>query len=294
MEQVKKDETKDVVLVDIYNLIYRAYHGNMSNLKSPDGTPTAALFTVIKMLKKLPQQFSNLEFSLAIFDGGGTNFRKELDGEYKANRKPMPDDLIIQMPLIKEAMKLMGWPMHQAHDVEADDVISTLAVRAASKGYKVYIVSGDKDFRQIVSSNISVIDTMYDVLYDREKVTEKMGVPPEQVRDYLALCGDGADNVKGVDKAGPKTVVKWLTQFGDIDGIIAHKDEIKGVVGENLRKEIDNGNVALWRQLVTVKSDVDIQLKRSELTMQPEDSEGLQEFYKKMDFKSLMRKSPQP
>lgn len=293
MEQVNKDEPKDVVLVDIYNLIYRAYHGNMSNLKAPDGTPTAALFTVIKMLKKLPQQFSNLEFSLAVFDGGG-NFRKDLDAEYKSNRKPMPDDLKVQMPLIKEAMKLMGWPMHQAEGVEADDVMSTLAVRAASKGYKVYIVSGDKDFRQIVGENINVIDTMQDILYDRNKVIEKMGVPPEQVRDYLALCGDGADNVKGVDKAGPKTVVKWLTQYGDIDGIIAHKDEIKGVVGENLRKEIDNGNLLLWRQLVTVKPDVEIQLKRSELTMQPEDSDGLQEFYKRMDFKSMMKKSPQP
>jgi DNA polymerase I len=293
MEQVKKDEPKDVVLVDIYNLIYRAYHGNMSNLKAPDGTPTAALFTVIKMLKKLPQQFSNLEFSLAVFDGGG-NFRKDLDAEYKSNRKPMPDDLKIQMPLIKEAMRLMGWPMHQAEGVEADDVMSTLAVRAASKGYKVYIVSGDKDFRQIVGENINVIDTMQDILYDRNKVIEKMGVPPEQIRDYLALCGDGADNVKGVDKAGPKTVVKWLTQYGDIDGIIAHKDEIKGVVGDNLRKEIDNGNLLLWRQLVTVKADVEIQLKCSELTMQPEDSEGLQDFYKKMDFKSMMKKSPQP
>lgn len=293
MDQRKEEEQKDVVLVDIYNLIYRAYHGNMSNLKSPDGTPTAALFTVIKMLNKLPQQFSNIEFSLAVFDGGG-NFRKDLDSEYKANRKPMPDDLVIQMPYIKEVMGLMGWPLYQAQDVEADDVMATLAIRAAEKGYKVYIVSGDKDFRQIVGDNINVIDTMKDICYDREKVIEKMEIPPEKVRDYLALCGDGADNVRGIFKAGPKTVVKWLNQYGDIDGLIAHKDEIKGVVGDNLRTEIDNGNLLIWRQLVTVKKDVEVLLKRSELTMQPANIEGLEKFYKKMGFNSLMKKPLQP
>lgn len=286
-------EPKDIILVDIYNLIYRAYHGNMSNLKAPDGTPTAALFTTIKMLSKLPQQFSNLEFAIAVFDGG-RNFRKDLDENYKAQRKEMPEDLKIQMPLIKDAMEMLGWPMYQTKEEEADDVISTLAVRAAAKGYKVYIISGDKDFRQIVNENISIIDTMHDICYDPAKVKEKMDVEPKQVRDYLAIFGDSADNVPGVDKAGEKTVAKWLNQYGDLENLIAHKDEIKGVVGDNLREQINNGNLLKWRELVTVKCDVDIQLKRSELTMRPVQLEKLTEFYQKMNFKSLLNQLPKP
>jgi len=287
-EKNETNEPKDIILVDIYNLIYRAYYGNMSNLKSPDGTPTAALFTTIKMLSKLPEQFSNLEFAVAVFDGG-KNFRKELDENYKSNRKPMPEDLKIQMPLIKEAMELLGWPMYQTKQEEADDVISTLAVRAAAKGYKVFIISGDKDFRQIVDENISVIDTMNDICYDPAKVEEKMGIPPSQIRDFLALFGDGADNVPGVDKAGEKTVLKWLKEYGTLENLVAHKDQIKGVVGDNLRKEIDNGNLLNWQKLVTVKCDVDINLRRSELTMKAADKEGLTEFYQKYNFQSLLK-----
>ena len=295
MEQTKPEEIKkDVVLVDIYNLIYRAFYGNMSNLKNPEGLPTGALLTTIKMLKKIPKQFTNLEYVLAVFDGGGTNFRKELDADYKSTRKEMPEDLKLQMPYIKEAMKLLGWPMYIAQDVEADDVVSTLAVRAASKGFKVYIMSGDKDFRQIVDENINVIDTMYDICYDKAKVIEKMGVPPEQIRDYLTLCGDSVDNVKGVAKAGPKTVVKWLTQYGDIDNLIAHKDEIKGVVGDNLRAVIDSGELLKWRTLVTVKLDVDVQLKKSEMRFGEVDEEGWKVFCEKMNFKSLLPQANKP
>ena len=290
---MENKEQKDVVLVDIYNIIYRAYHGNMSNLKNPEGIPTAALYTTIKMLNKLPQQFSNLEFSLAVFDGG-TNFRKELDETYKANRKEMPDDLKVQLPLIKEAMQLLGWPMYQTTEEEADDVISTLALRAAQKGYKVYIISGDKDFRQIVDENINVIDTMRDVCYDPAKVLEVMDIKPEKIRDYLALCGDSADNVPGIDKAGPKTVVKLLNEYGDIEGIIANKEKIKGVVGNNIREAIENGNLLKWRELVTVKTDVDINLKRSELTLREPDVENLTKFYEKMNFKSFLSKMPNP
>lgn len=286
-EDVKKEQ-KDVVLVDIYNIIYRAFYGNMSNLKNSEGLPTGALFTTIKMLQKIPKQFTNLEYVLAVFDGGGTNFRKDLDPDYKSTRKEMPEDLKIQMPYIKEALKLLGWPMYVAQDVEADDVVSTLAVRAASKGFKVYIMSGDKDFRQIVNENINIIDTMYDVCYDRAKVIEKMGVPPEQIRDYLTLCGDSADNVKGVAKAGPKTVVKWLAQYGDIDNLIVHKDDIKGVVGDNLRTVIDSGELLKWRTLVTVKLDVDIQLTRGEMRFSPIDEDGWKIFCEKMNFKSLL------
>ena len=280
---------KDVVLVDAYNLIYRAYHGTKSPMKAPDGMPTNALFTVIKMLQKLPQSFSNLEFCLAVFDGSGNNFRKELDENYKAHRKPMPDDLKVQMPFIEEAFRILGWPIFKADGVEADDVIGTMAVRAANKGYSTYIVSGDKDFRAIVKENLNIIDTMNDICYDPEKVKEKMGVSPDKVVEYLALVGDGADNVIGVDKVGPTTAAKWLNEFGSMDGIKNNLDKLKGVAADNLKKAIESGQIDKNLQLITMKLDVDIQLKAKDLRLKERNDEEFIKFCEKMNFMSLLK-----
>lgn len=285
-------EAQDVVFIDAYNLIYRAYHGNQSKLTNSEGIPTNAIYTVTSMLLKLRNQFSNIAYALAVFDGGG-NFRKELDEEYKANRKPMPDDLKTQMPYIKELFEILGWSVMQAENVEADDVIGTLAVRSAQKGFNTYIVSGDKDFRQIVRPNLNVIDTMYDVCYDPIKVKEKMGVGPENVVAWLALVGDSSDNVKGVDKVGPGTATKLLETYGNLQGIIDHKDEVKGKVGEYLREAINNGQLAKSVELVTLKTDLEIHITKKDVRVNDRDEVRWLAFCEKMNFKTFAR-NPKP
>lgn len=288
---------QDVVLVDAYNLIYRAFHGNQNKLTNEQGIPTNAIYTVARMLLKLPKSFSNLTFAVAVFDGGGgTNFRKELDEDYKAHRKEMPEDLKIQMPYIKRAFELLGWPILQAPNVEADDVLGTMALRASLKGYNTYIISGDKDFRQIVNDNLHIIDTMYDVCYDKETVKEKMGVYPENVAAWLALVGDDSDNVKGVEKVGKGTAPKLLDQYGSLQGIIDNQHEIKGKVGENIRAAIANGQLQKSLDLVTLKTDVEIEFTRKTITPKGINVPEWNLFCEELNMKSLkiFEKSPTP
>ncbi len=283
---------RDVVFVDAYNLIYRAFHGNQSNLTSPEGIPTNAIYTTVKMLQKLPKQFNDIAYCLAVFDGGG-NFRKELDENYKANRKPMPDDLKTQMPYIREAFEILGWPIMQAENVEADDVIGTLAKRAARAGYNTYIVSGDKDFRQIVSDNLHVLDTMQDVCYDPLTVQEKMGIAPSNVVSYLALLGDSSDNVIGVDKVGKGTAAKLLNEYGDMNGIRENQDKIKGKVGENMRAAFESGQIDKNIELITLK-EVDVNITVKDVKMKQLDVQRWVDFCQKFNFKSFLANSPHP
>ena len=159
--------------------------------------------------------------------------------EYKANRPPMPDDLAAQIEPLMEAIRAMGWPLLVVDGVEADDVIGTLASEAERAGMRTVISTGDKDLTQLVDPHVTLVNTMSNETLDEAGVEAKFGVPPEQIVDYLALIGDSVDNVPGVDKVGPKTAAKWLAQYGSLDGVIAHADEIGGVVGENLRKARD-------------------------------------------------------
>lgn len=287
----KKVRPKTMLLIDAYNLIYRAYHASLipqevqeeqevdgelknvmvkkrvSSSYTKSGMPTNAIYTVGMMLKKLRKEFPNPGYCLAVFDGGGDNFRKELDEEYKANRASMPEELKAQMPYIEKMFELMGFPITRPRGVEADDVIGALAKRAGDAGYKVDIISRDKDFRQIASDTVRVHDTLADVIYDRAMVIQENGVPPEKIVDYLALTGDGVDNVKGVDKCGPKTAVKWINEYGDLDGIIKNADKITGVVGANLKKSIADGSLELARKLVTINLDVEMNYKNSDMTI---------------------------
>lgn len=283
------NQQEDVVLIDAYNLIYRAFYGNMSNLKNEEGIPTNAIYTVIKMIEKLPASFTNLKYSLVVFDGG-SNFRKELDENYKAQRKEMPEDLKVQMPYIREAFDILGWKVLETKDinVEADDVIGTLAKRASKAGYNTYIVSGDKDFRQLITGNLNIIDTMKDICYDREMLMEKIGITPENVVGYLALLGDNSDNIKGVEKVGEKTAVKLLNTYGDIDGIRKHQAEIKGIVGENIRKAFESGKIDKNLIMVTIKDDVDLKLKKKDIVKVNKDEERWVDFCKRMNFKSFL------
>lgn len=282
------NEPQDVVFIDAYNLIYRAFHGNQAKMTNLEGLPTNAIYTVTNMLLKLKKQFTNLSYILAVFDGGG-NFRKEIDEAYKANRKEMPEELKAQMPYIKQLFEILGFPIMQAEEVEADDVIGTLAKRSASKGFNTYIISGDKDFRQIVTNNLHVIDTMHDICYNPEKVKEKMGVDPHNVVGWLALVGDNSDNVLGVDKIGPGKASKLLNEYGTIEGVIANKDEVKNKIGENLREAIANGQLEKSIQLVTLKTDLDIKITKKDVTMKERNEDAWLLFCDKMNFKSFAK-----
>lgn len=282
---------QDVVFIDAYNLIYRAYHGNQNKLANSNGISTNAILTVARMLLNLPEQFDNLTYAVAVFDGGG-NFRTELDPNYKANRKEMPEDLQVQMPYIKQLFEILGWPMLQAVGVEADDVIATLAKRSSEKGFNTYIISSDKDFRQIITDNLHVIDSMNDTCYDREITKEKMGVYPENVAAYLALLGDASDNVMGIEGVGKGSAVKLLNQYGSLQAIIDNKDELKNKMGENIRAAIDSGQLLRDLELVTVKLDVDISLTSKELRLKEVSYNEWKIFCLELELRSLFHVVP--
>lgn len=284
---------KDVLFIDAYNLIYRAFHGNMAQMTNGEGMPTNAIFTVCRMLRALPKSY-DIRFALAVFDGGGGNFRHDIDSEYKATRKPMPEALKVQIPHIKRAFEVLGWPIMQAQGVEADDVIATLAKRAAAKDFNSYIISGDKDFLALVSDNLKVVNTMTKITYGRAEVIAKLGVTPEQVTDYLAITGDSVDNVIGIEKVGTKTAAKWLRAHSDIEGIIAVAEQITGVVGENLRAAIASGQLLKNRSLIALKTDVEVDVRVQDVRLKPVDDNAWEQFCIDMDFKSLLQKKPSP
>ena len=246
--------SQTLLLVDGSSYLYRAYHA-MAPLTAPDGTPTGALYGVLNMLRRLRADFAH-DHCCCVFDAKGKNFRHELFADYKVTRPPMPDDLRPQAEMLPELVRLMGWPVLVVPDVEADDVIGTLAKQGEEAGWKVVISTGDKDMAQLVSDRVSLVNTMTGVHLDGAGVLEKFGVRPDQIIDYLALMGDKVDNVPGVEKCGPKTAVKWLAEYGSLQGVMAHAAEIKGKVGENLQAALPR--LPLSYDLVTIKTDVDL------------------------------------
>lgn len=252
--------SKTLVLIDGSSYLYRAYHA-MPDLRAEPGNPespaTGAIRGMINMLQAIRKEVA-ADYAVCVFDTSGPTFRDTLYPEYKAHRSPMPDDLRSQIEPIHEVVRLLGWPVLAIQGVEADDVIGTLAKTAAAQGVNVVISSGDKDLSQLVDSHIMVMDTMSGKRRDVAGVTAEFGVPPTQMIDYQALVGDAVDNVPGVSKVGPKTAVKWLAEHGSLDGLIAAADGIKGVAGQNLRDAIASGQLALSRQLVTMKTDCDL------------------------------------
>ena len=250
-----------LVLVDGSSYLFRAYHA-LPPLTTADGTPTGAVHGVLNMLNKLLRE-QNTEHFAVVFDAPGKTFRDDIYAEYKANRPPMPDDLREQIQPILDAVVGMGLPLLRVEGVEADDVIGTLCRRATDSGMQVVVSTSDKDIAQLVSPDITLVNTMSDTVLDREGVKAKFGVTPEQMIDYLALVGDSSDNIPGVPKVGPKTAAKWLGQFDSVDGIIEHADEIKGKVGESLRDNIDQ--LRLSQQLATIRQDVELDQEPADL-----------------------------
>ncbi|HEY9150061.1 MAG TPA: DNA polymerase I [Gammaproteobacteria bacterium] len=273
------------VLVDGSSYLYRAFHA-LPPLTNSRGEPTGAVYGVANMLRKLIDDYTPEQIAV-VFDAKGKTFRDELFAEYKAHRPPMPEELSAQIDPLHALVRAMGLPLLQVPGVEADDVIGTLARQASGEGRHTLISTGDKDMAQLVDEQVTLINTMSNTLLDPPGVVAKFGVPPECIIDYLALVGDTSDNIPGVPKVGPKTAAKWLNEYGSLDAIIAHADEIKGKVGESLRASLDT--LALSRQLATIRCDVELEEDPASLRRREPDRDALREWYKKLEFNTWLR-----
>ena len=281
---------KSMLLVDGSSYLYRAYHA-LPDLRSPDGFPTGALHGVMAMMQWLRERHPAAH-AVCVFDAKGPTFRDAWYDPYTAQRAPMPEALAQQIEPIHEAVRLLGWPVLEVPGIEADDAIGTLARIAAAGGHRVLISTGDKDLAQLVTPQVTLMNTMAkppEVL-DAAGVLAKFGVPPERIVDYLTLVGDSVDNIPGVAKVGPKTAVKWLAEYGSLDGVIAAADRIKGAVGDNLRQALDWLPTA--RKLVTVRTDCDLSAQLAgwpaldALALREVDRDGLLAFFERYGFRT--------
>jgi DNA polymerase-1 len=277
-----------LLLVDGSSYLYRAFHA-MPDLRNTQGEPTGAIYGVLNMLRRLDSDHKahDVAYKVCVFDAKGKTFRDDWYPDYKANRPSMPDDLVRQIEPIHTGVAALGWPIMMIDGVEADDVIGTLARQAAAQGIDVIVSTGDKDLAQLVEPRVTLVNTMSNEVLDEAGVLAKFGVPPGRIVDYLTLVGDTVDNVPGVAKVGPKTAVKWLTQYGSLDGVIAAAGEIGGVVGENLRQALDF--LPLGRKLVTVRCDLELPQTLAELTPQPIDRPRLADLFTRYEMKSWLR-----
>jgi DNA polymerase-1 len=277
-------------LVDGSSYLYRAFYA-LPPLSSSSGEPTGAVLGVLNMLNRIFKE-NDPQLIAVVFDAPGRTFRDDLFEEYKAHRPPMPDELRSQIAPLIEAIPALGLPMLRVTGVEADDVIGTLAERAARAGLSVVISTGDKDMAQLVSDKITLVNTMFDTKLDRAGVKAKFDVFPEQIVDYLALVGDSSDNIPGVPKVGPKTAAKWLNEYGSLDAIIEHAADIQGKVGESLRENLET--LELSRKLATIRRDVKLDLEPADLTRKSPDVEALTPLYKRLELNSLLRQLTGP
>ena len=275
-----------LILVDGSSYLFRAYHvPYLQALSTSTGQPTGAITGVLNMFRSLKKDYPNGNI-IAIFDAKGKTFRNDMYPEYKANRPPMPDDLRTQIAPIHEIITAMGLPLLVIEGVEADDVIGTLSHQATALGIETVISTGDKDMAQLVNPHVRLINTMTNVEMDEAGVIEKFGVRPDQIIDYLALMGDKVDNIPGVEKCGPKTAVKWLTAHPSLEEVMAHADEVKGKVGENLRTAL--AHLPLSYELATIKLDVELEQSVAELKPVAPDTDALRSLYQQYELKRLL------
>jgi len=273
-----------LVLIDGSSYLYRAFHA-LPPLSNAHGEPTGALFGVVNMLRATLK--SKPDYLAFVSDAPGPTFRDALYHQYKANRPPMPDDLRAQVEPMLAIVGALGFPILRVPGVEADDVIGTLAVQAQALGIEVLISTGDKDLAQLVSPQVTLINTMSNTVMDSAGVMEKFGVRPEQIIDFLALTGDSVDNVPGVSKCGPKTAAKWLAEYHTLDGVIANADRIDGKIGESLRAALPQ--LPLSRELVTIKTDVPLEFGPTELAQRDADTAQLRALYTRYEFKAALK-----
>jgi DNA polymerase-1 len=279
---------RTLVLVDGSSYLYRAFHA-LPALSNSRGEPTGAVYGVLNMLLKFMRERSP-QLVAIVFDASGKTFRDALFAEYKAHREPMPNDLRPQIEPLLEAVAAHGWPLLRIEGVEADDVIGTLACRAAESGIQVLVSTGDKDMTQLVNESITCVNTMTNTTLDRAGVKAKFDVYPEQIADYLALIGDNIDNIPGVPKVGPKTAAKWLAEYKTLDNLIANADRIEGKVGESLRANLKT--LELSRRLATLDTHLDLDIALTDLAPKPADVERLRNLYSRLELKMLLRQLP--
>ena len=278
-------EVKSLVLIDGSSYLYRAFYA-LPGLTAPSGQPTGAIYGVLMMLHKLIKDERPNLLGI-VFDAPGKTFRHELFPEYKANRARTPEDLIIQIEPLLAAIANLGLPLLRVNGVEADDVIGTLAKEAEQRGMNTLIATSDKDFTQLVSDKITLLDTMKNRLTDRSGVIEKFGLPPEQIIDFLTLSGDASDNIPGVPTVGPKTAVKWLQQYSSLAGVIEHAEEISGKVGEALRESIPRLN--LYQQLATIDCSLELDCTVDDLVIRESKDDELFAQFKNLGLHALIK-----
>lgn len=275
-----------LILVDGSSYLFRAYHvPYLQALSTSSGQPTGAITGVLNMIGSLKKEYPNGNV-VVIFDAKGKTFRNDLYPEYKANRPPMPDDLRTQIAPLHNIISAMGLPLLVIPGVEADDVIGTLAKQASEQGIETVISTGDKDMAQLVTPHVRLINTMTGVELDEAGVSEKFGVRPDQIIDYLALMGDKVDNIPGVVKCGPKTAVKWLAEHGTLDEVIANANKVKGKIGENLRDALEQ--LPLSYELATIKCDVDLEQTVEKLQPIAPNVDALITLYQEFELKRLL------
>ncbi|HER19541.1 MAG TPA: DNA polymerase I, partial [Chromatiales bacterium] len=261
------DRNGPVILVDGSSFLFRAFHA-LPPLNAPDGTPTGAIHGVVNMLLKMRREADPSHMAV-VFDAPGKTFRDDIYPDYKAHRPPLPDDLRVQIEPVHVLVRALGFPLLCVEGVEADDVIGTLMHEARENGEEVIVATADKDFAQLVAPGVTLVNTMSNKTTDVAAVEEKYGIGPEQFIDFLALVGDKVDNIPGVPGCGPKTATKWINQYGSLDEIIRHAEEIKGKVGQSLRDALDF--LPTSRELVTIRTDCELPVTLGELVIEPAD-----------------------
>ncbi|WP_459041651.1 DNA polymerase I [Stenotrophomonas sp. PSU-St19] len=279
-----------LVLIDGSSYLYRAFHA-LPPLSNAQGEPTGALFGVVNMLRStLKERPAYVAF---VVDAPGKTFRDDLYDQYKANRPPMPDELRSQVEPMCRIVEALGISILRIPGVEADDVIGTLALQGVAQDLKVTISTGDKDFAQLVRPGIELVNTMTGSRMDSDAaVMEKFGVRADQIIDLLALMGDTVDNVPGVEKCGPKTAAKWLAEYQHLDGVMAAASTMKGKIGENLRAALER--LPLNRELVTIRTDVELDASPTTLALREQDVPELTELYARYGFTQALKELGAP
>src|SRR5215217_1707273 len=279
-----------LVLIDASGFIFRAYHA-IPPLTSSKGVPTNAVLGFTRMVLKSLRDLKPTHVALA-FDKESRTERQKIDPNYKAHREGPPEDLVPQFALIRRVVEALNLPVLEFAGWEADDVIGTLAHKAKAEGFCVQVVTGDKDFIQIVDEDVRLFDPMKDVHTRPEDVKERLGIEPRQMRDYLALIGDAVDNVAKVPGIGPKTATELIQQFGDVDTLLARLDEVKKPkIRENLASHRES--LLLARRLVTFKTDLPLDVRVAELTRKEVDSAKARELFTELEFYALLKDLPQ-
>ena len=284
VNKVNDSNGKLLVLVDGSSYLYRAYHA-LPALATAQGEPTGAIYGVVNMLRKLIGDYQP-DLMAVVLDTPGKNFRHEIYPKYKANRPLMDQELVVQLEPLKQIIQAMGITVVSFSGIEADDVIGTLTKQALAKNLKILISTGDKDLAQLVNSQVTLVNTMSGAVLDESGVKNKFGVTPAQMVDYLTLVGDSSDNIIGVKGVGPKTAAKWLEQYGDLENILRHFDELVGKVKFNLKDSADT--LELTKQVVTIRTDFKLETFLDSLTLKASDNQCLKEFFTRLEFKSWL------